>query len=96
MLIDAFNTADKMKTNGIEKRMWYTEGFSSMAKVAIGYRLDFNTTHGRIPTTAEFVKSGACKEAWRPNVTLLDRNHPVHRLSGKRKAQGSLDNFVFH
>jgi hypothetical protein len=94
MLIDAFNTADKMKNHGIEKRMWYTEKFSAMAKVAMGYRLDFREMYGRIPTTVEFVRSTVCKEAWQPNVMLLGRDHPVHRFARKRKAQGSLDGFV--
>eukprot|EP00966_Prymnesium_polylepis_P167449 3871299-Prymnesium_polylepis.1 len=94
MLIDAFNTADKMKSYGMEKRMWYTERFSSMARVAMGFRLDFCMAQGRMPTTAEFVKSTVCKEAWQPSMMLLGRDHPVHRLARKRKTQGSLDGFV--
>ena len=86
MLLDAFNTEEKMKKNGIERRAWYTERFSDMASVMMGARIDFGEAHGRMPTMSEMVKSTHCEGAWQPCMTLLDHRHSVHR----RKAGGVL------
>ena len=92
MLLGFFNEQGRMKCFGMEKRGWYGEKWSAMAKTAMRFRIDFAEDHHRKPTHAEFMeKSSSFIDSWRPSRNLLPSSHAARANSRKRKAQSHID-----